>query len=94
MRLTLNSSNLGHGFPLNAILRCEVPDAAGQLTVPKALVVQFPPMQHEGICVHVDCPPSTLTRFRQGRSEVPGGHVVLEVAAERAFFVDHPGNKK
>jgi hypothetical protein len=90
VRLSLNSPNIGHGFPLGKILRCEVDDAAGQLTVPKALLAQFPELDHEGICVHIDCPPSVLTRIREDRADVPGGWVSLEIIAERNFYMDYP----
>jgi hypothetical protein len=89
VRLTVNSRNLGHGVPYLAIIECDVPDAPGQLTVPRAMIDVFPRIEALGACVGVDCPPSFITRYTRGTAAVPGGHVDLLVGYELAIGIDH-----
>jgi len=90
VRLTVKSqSSGGHGTPVAALLVCETADAAGQLTVPAAIVDQLPELTAPEICVSVDCPPSELARIGLGYAEVEGGYVLLEAAAAVRFRVRH-----
>lgn len=89
MRLTLNSNNRGHGQPYLGILECDVADAAGSITVPAALIDQFPETQAWRICAGTDCPPSTLRRYHRATTPLEDFDLELVVATELAFGVDH-----
>lgn len=92
VRLTLNANNHGHGQPYEAIIVCEVADAAGTLTVPKAMIDAFPATQNWGSCVLNDCPRSTIQRLTRGIATLPnsnGGWVSLTVSSEVSFGVVH-----
>jgi hypothetical protein len=89
VRLLLNANNEGHGNPFAAIIECEGPDN-GALTVPRALIEAFPPVQPvlPG-CEGSDCPASQLTRYRRSEVAVAGSRVVLTVGSERQFLLAH-----
>lgn len=92
VRLTLNANNHGHGQPYEAIIVCEIADAAGALTVPKAMVDAFPATQNWGACVLSDCPRSTIQRLTRGIAPLPNGNgawVSLTVSSEVSFGVVH-----
>jgi hypothetical protein len=92
VRLTLNANNRGHGQPFEAIIVCEVADAAGTLTVPKAMIDAFPATQNWQACVSSDCPRSTIQRLTRGLAALPntgGEWVSLSVVSEIAFGVVH-----
>jgi hypothetical protein len=89
VRLTINSPNAGHGQPYRAIIECDVPDSAGELTVPRAMVDALPELTAFAICVRIDCPPSVLLRYTRGTASVPGGHVDLTVGDQMIVGVDH-----
>jgi hypothetical protein len=89
VRLTLNANNVGHGYPFEAIIRCDVADAAGEVTIDAALVDAFPATEAWKICAGHDCPPSSLTRYHEDRRAVADGDVVLRVGARLEFGVIH-----
>lgn len=90
VRLTLNSNNQGHGGPYLGIIECEADDAAGQLTVPAALVDAFPETRAWTVCAGSDCPPSRLRRFRASTAPIGVDQAIeLAVASEQTFGVDH-----
>ena len=89
VRLSLNANNAGHGQPFEAILRCDVPDEAGRITVPAALIQAFPATQRWEACEGADCPASSLLRYRRAVAPVPGGEVELVVGSDRLFWVVH-----
>ena len=87
VRLTLSSQTQGHGLPATAMIVCEGPDS-GSLTVPGALLAQFPATRTAAICVGVDCPASVLGRVSRGTSA--DGSVELLVESATEFWIDHP----
>lgn len=87
--LTLNANNQGHGNPFTSIIRCDVPDADGELTVPGALIAQFDTTYRWEICAGQDCPLSTLARYHEDTATIAGGVVRLRVASEVHFWVIH-----
>ncbi len=89
VRLTLNANNQGHGAPYAAIIRCDVPDGDGAITVPSAIIDAFEETFRWEICAGSDCPLSSLMRYRQDTAQAPGGHVSLIVGNEIKFFVIH-----
>lgn len=89
VRLSLNANNAGHGQPFEAILRCDVPDETGRITVPVALIQAFPATYRWETCDGSDCPPSSLLRYRRASAPVPGGEVELVVGSDRVFWVVH-----
>jgi hypothetical protein len=89
VRVTLNSNNLGHGQPYFAIIECDVPDSAGGVTIPAALVDAFPESHAWEQCVASDCPRSWIRRYRIATSAVPDGEVALIVASEMDFDLEH-----
>jgi hypothetical protein len=89
VHVTINSSNTFHGEPLPVIIECDVPDAAGELAVPAAMVDAFPESAGLVGCVRRDCPASALRRYTRATVDVPGGHLELVVADEMPFGVEH-----
>ena len=89
VRLELNANNRGHGLPYTAIIACDVADAAGEITVPTALLDAFPDTRAWTVCAGTDCPPSRLTRYRRATAPVGEQEVEVEVASTFAFGVDH-----
>ena len=90
VRVTINSTTYGgHGQPLEAIIQCQAPDAAGELTIPAAKVAALPELSGAPICVAIDCPPSSIDRLSVGYATIPGGYVRLEVATRFQFLVRH-----
>jgi hypothetical protein len=89
VKLTINSPNQSHGNPYLAVVECDVPDSAGEITVPAAMVDALPELTAFGICVLRDCPASTLIRYSNGYATVPGGYVELVVGDQMSFGVEH-----
>lgn len=89
VRLTLNSNNQGHGAPYLGVIECDVDDAAGQITIPAALVDGFPETQAWTVCAGSDCPPSTLRRYHRATFAVGERDIELMVASDYQFGVDH-----
>jgi hypothetical protein len=89
VRLTVNSPNGGHGQPYKAIIECDAPDAAGELTVPRAMVDALPRLLAFAVCAGVDCPPSYVMRYSRGTAAVTGGYVELLVGDQLAIGVNH-----
>jgi hypothetical protein len=90
VRLTINANNQGHGGPYLGIIECLADDSDGSITVPAALVDQFPETRAWTVCAGSDCPPSWLRRYHE--TPVPVGtdqQITLTVATEQAFGVDH-----
>jgi hypothetical protein len=88
VRLEILSNNVGHGFPVDAMIECEADDT-GRIAVPRAMVEAFPDKPYQNICAGSDCPPSSLTRFRADRVEVGGREIELRASAVRQFIVVH-----
>lgn len=88
VRLDILSNNRGHGLPLDAMIQCEADDA-GELVVAAELVEAFPDKDYSPICVSVDCPPSSLTRFRADRATIGGRDIELRVASVQEFLAVH-----
>jgi hypothetical protein len=89
VKITINADNQGHGQPYKAIIECDVPDAGGQVTIPKAMVDAFPETHAWSACAGSDCPPSRIVRYTRGVALVPDGHVELIVGSEITFGVEH-----
>jgi hypothetical protein len=89
VQLEINANNRGHGAPYMAIIRCDVPDSAGAVTIAAALVDAFPENRASSVCAGSDCPPSTLRRYRRGTTAAPGGVAELIVGSQISFGVDH-----
>ncbi len=89
VRLTLNANNRGHGQPFEAVIECDVPDAAGQIAVPAAILDAFPATEAWYICAGTDCPPSKLTRYRRGATLVGEREVDLVVGSSFTFGIEH-----
>jgi hypothetical protein len=89
VRLTVNSPNSSHGQPYKAIIECDAPDAAGALTVPRAMVDALPRLVAFSSCVGIDCPPSYIMRYARGTAAVTGGYVELLVGDQMAIGVNH-----
>lgn len=89
VRLTLNANNRGHGMPFTAIIECDVADAAGEVSVPTALLDAFPDTQAWTICAGTDCPPSNLMRYRRAAEPVGDQEVELVVASSFTFGIEH-----
>ncbi len=92
VRLTLNAPNEAHGLPYTAIIECDGPDT-GSLTVPRSLIEAFPPTSGQAICVLIDCPLSTFTRYTRGTASIGADEVELVVASELQFGVIHAANR-
>lgn len=90
VRVTLNSNNLLHGSPYFGIIECDVADAAGQVTIPAAMIEAFPETEAWNVCVGSDCPLSHATRYHRARAAVDGGAVELIVGSRVLFGVAHP----
>lgn len=88
IRLTLNSNNLGHGNPYNAVIECDTTDS-GALTVPRELIEAFPPAARKEGCEGSDCPQSTMTRYRRATADVDGSQVALVVGSRIEFYLIH-----
>jgi hypothetical protein len=88
VRLTLNTPNRAHGQPFDAIIECDAPDT-GSVVIPQAIVEAFPATSGAGICVSIDCPPSTLRRYARGAADVGDGEIELVVGSELMFGVLH-----
>lgn len=88
VRLEIDSNNQGHGLPVTSMIECESDDD-GSLIVPRAMVEAFPEKPYQNICVAIDCPPSSLTRYRWDRADVSGLAVELRVEFRRYFLVVH-----
>jgi hypothetical protein len=88
VRLRLLSPNRGHGTPVVAILECDAPDSAGELTVPRALIERMPP-SHADYCAGFDCPESSLVRYARTTTEAGGGVIELIVASGTEFRTRH-----
>jgi hypothetical protein len=90
VRVTLNSNNQGHGMPYLGIIRCDVPDADGEVVIPASLHDQFPETYAWTACAGTDCPPSTIRRYTRGVAPVGDDEVVeLTVASQWSFGVEH-----
>jgi hypothetical protein len=90
IRVTINANNQGHGGPYLGIITCEAADAAGQLTIPAALIDQFPETRAWTVCAGTDCPPSSIERFRATFLPVGDGRAIeLKVSNLYYFGVDH-----
>ncbi len=89
VRLTLNSNNRGHGAPFDAIIECDVPDDAGVIAVPAALLDAFPATEAWTICAGSDCPPSSLRRYRNALAPVGERDVELRVSSSFTFGIQH-----
>jgi hypothetical protein len=90
IRVTINSTNAGHGAPLFAIIECEAPEAAGQVVIPAAMIEAFPPSTAVAICAGHDCPLSTIRRYRRATAPVGSDREVeLLVSSQYSFGVDH-----
>lgn len=89
VRLTLNSTNKGHGLPYEGIIECDAPDRAGSLTIRKELIAAFPATQRWDGCVRIDCPMSSTLRYRAAASATEGGRVELRVGSEKLLWVLH-----
>jgi hypothetical protein len=90
IRVTINANNQGHGGPYLGIITCEADDAAGELTIPAALIDQFPETRAWTVCAGTDCPPSSIERLRAAYLPVGDGRAVsLEVSSLSYFGVDH-----
>jgi hypothetical protein len=74
-----------HGRPPDAILWCSAPDAAGRVTVPKALIEAFPYFGGMGLFQH----PAYLRRVSRAVVDAPGGPVEVWAASVIAFGVIH-----
>jgi len=94
VRLTLNANNRGHGMPYVAIIECDVADAAGQLTIARALLDAFPDTRAWSVCAGNDCPPSNLTRYRRAAVPVGAEEVELVVASSFTFGIEHMTRSK
>lgn len=90
MRVTLNSNNEFHGAPSFAIIECDAPASAGELSIPRAMIEAFPATEHWQGCAGSDCPPSHALLYRRGAAEVSEGEVELLVGSEVLFYVVHP----
>jgi hypothetical protein len=90
VRVELNANNQGHGMPYLAIIRCDVPDAAGEVVVPHALIDAFPETQAWEVCAGTDCPPSLLTRYHAASFALDDDREIdFIVQSQYAFGVDH-----
>lgn len=89
VRLTLNSTNEGHGLPFEGIIECDAPDRAGSLTIAKELIADFPSTQRWDGCVRIDCPMSSALRYRVAASSTEAGRIELRVGSEKALWVLH-----
>ncbi len=89
VRLTINSPNRAHGQPFEAILECDAADAAGQVTIPAAMIDALPEITDARICVLVDCPRSSLRRYRAAPAPAPANGVRLVVGSELELGVEH-----
>lgn len=92
VRLTLNAPNQAHGLPYAAIIECDGPDT-GSLTVPRSLIEAFPASSGQAICVLIDCPLSTFTRYTRGTASIGDDEVELIVASELQFGVVHAASR-
>jgi hypothetical protein len=86
-------SNNGHGLPPNAVIECEGSDT-GSVTIPARLIEAFPALVTadtcSGIaCVSIDCPPSTLARYRSGSAAAGSEQVELRIQSEVKFYLVH-----
>lgn len=89
VRLTLNSTNKGHGLPYEGIIECDVPDRAGSLTIKKELIAAFPATQRWDGCVRIDCPMSSVLRYRTAASTTEAGRIELRAGSEKMLWVLH-----
>lgn len=94
VQVTLNANNRGHGAPYEAIIECDAPDDAGQVTIPAAQVDGFPETAAWEVCAGSDCPRSTIRRYRRGTTAVGDAEVELVVGSQLNFGVIHdlPGS--
>lgn len=88
VRLEINSNNGGHGLPVDAMIECEADDG-GSLAVPREMIEAFPAKPYQNICAGIDCPPSSLTRYRYDRAAVGDLEVELRVEFRTQFIVVH-----
>jgi hypothetical protein len=93
VRVWMPSPNNGHGLPSNAVIECEGTDT-GSLTIPAALIEAFPALVEadtcSGIaCVSIDCPPSTLSRYRSGSAAAGSEQVELRIQSDVVFYLIH-----
>ena len=88
VRLTLKSRTAAHGLPPVAMIECDVPDT-GSLTIPHAIIEAFPETSHEEICVLVDCPASSLTRYTRATTPAGDSNAELVVESLRTLYVIH-----
>jgi hypothetical protein len=91
VHLLLNANNLGHGMAFDAIIECEGPDS-GELTIPRALIEAFPPVQGDlAACEGSDCPLSLLTRYLSAAVDLGGetDRVVFTIGSQRQFAIVH-----
>jgi len=88
VRVEVNGVNTAHGLPLMDIIECVGTDT-GSLTIPAAMVEEFPPGQTQEICVGHDCPPSELTRYTLDSTQTSYGPAELQVRNTVYFFYDH-----
>lgn len=89
VRLTLNSTNEGHGLPYKGIIECDAPDRAGALTLRKELITDFPATQRWDGCVRIDCPMSSALRYRRATADTTSGRVALIVGSQKQLWVLH-----
>jgi|GEM_PF-1666168 len=75
-----------HALPPQAVIRCEVDDAAGAILVPPALLALFPATTVAPELQHL----SYLDRFTRVEVQVPGGIVLVQASSARSFVVTHP----
>jgi hypothetical protein len=89
VRVVINGPNAIHGAPLADVIECEGPDT-GSLTIPQALVEEFPhgttPLVTEGY----DWPHSELTRYTRSSADAAQGPARLVVRSTEYFLTSHP----
>jgi hypothetical protein len=82
-------SSMAHGMPLDDIIWCVGPDS-GTLTIPQALVQEFPLGETpENECFGFDCPKSELIRVSRDVVSSPEGPAELAVSSTVYFRYHH-----
>jgi hypothetical protein len=85
IRVQLDSDTASHGLFAPAILACDLPDAAGELTIPAALIDGFLEPKNWGCG---DCRSSTVQRYRHASVEVEGRKIALWLASIRYVYIE------
>ncbi len=88
VEVVINGENTAHGLPYMDIIECVGPDT-GAMTIPQALVEDFPLGTGSEICVGHDCPPSSISRYTVDQVDTEYGQAELRVRSTVLFRYEH-----